>query len=146
MEEGVGSVSSRQMPALLRFDGAVDRDPDIERWLDARPQELGSIARTWFAELRRSGAHLQELMHDGCPTVCLDGAGIAYVGVFTRHVNLGFFQGASLPDPAGLLEGTGKYMRHVKLRPGEPCNSEALRALIEAAYSDMLSRLAQLER
>jgi hypothetical protein len=40
--------------------------------------------------------------------------------VFTAHVNVGFFRGAELSDPNGLLQGTGKFMRHVKLRPGAP--------------------------
>ena len=42
---------------------------------------------------------------------------------------------------AGLLEGTGKRMRHVKLRWGEPVNETALHALIVAAYRDMQARL-----
>jgi hypothetical protein len=110
--------------------------------LATRPKKLGEIASAWFAGLRSSGEFLQELMHDGCPTVCLEGAGVAYVGVFARHVNVGFFQGASLSDPAGLLEDTGKYMHHVKLRSGEPCNREALRALVEAAYREAVATLA----
>lgn len=60
-----------------------------------------------------------------------------YVNVFTSHVNVGFFQGATLPDPARLLGGNGKFMRHVKLTPKAAVNATALRRLIEAAYSDM---------
>ena len=50
-------------------------------------------------------------------------------------MNVGFFLGARLADPAGLLEGTGRYMRHVKLRPGAQVDEQALAALIRAAYS-----------
>jgi hypothetical protein len=57
-------------------------------------------------------------------------------------VNVGFFCGASLADPAGLLEGSGKRMRHVKLTPGREPNAAALRALIAAAYADIKKRLA----
>jgi hypothetical protein len=71
----------------------------------------------------------------------VDDAAFAYVGAFTSHVNVGFFQGASLKDPAGLLQGNGKRMRHVKLRGGEPVNETALHALILAAYGDMRLRL-----
>ncbi len=131
------------MTALLRFDGASRRDPAVERWLASRPGELGDIARTWFARIRACGAGVRELMHDGCPTACVGDAGLAYVNVYTRHVNVGFFQGASLPDPGGLLEGSGKYMRHVKLRPGVACDAVALRALITAAHRDMVSRVAK---
>jgi len=56
-------------------------------------------------------------------------------------VNVGFFQGAVLPDPGRLLQGTGKFMRHVKLRPGTDTNAGALRRLIDAAYSDIKARV-----
>ena len=65
----------------------------------------------------------------------MDEAAFGYVNAFTAHVNVGFFLGAHLEDPARLLEGTGKNMRHVKLRPGAAIDREALAALIEAAYS-----------
>ncbi len=53
--------------------------------------------------------------------------------------------GAELDDPAGLLEGTGKRMRHVKLRWGEAVNDTALNALIAAAYRDIRLRLRTSE-
>ena len=80
-------------------------------------------------------------MHDGCPTVCVEDAPFAYTNVFKAHVNVGFFHGAALPDPAGVLQGEGKYMRHVKLRPGAATNASALEALIAAAYLDIKARL-----
>lgn len=130
------------MSTLLRFDGSTPRDAAIDRWLDTRPAELGTIARTWFTHIRQCGADVRELMHDGCPTTCVEDAAFAYVNVFRAHVNLGFFRGHALPDPAGLLEGTGKFMRHVKVRPGEPLDETALRALITAAHSDIIVRTA----
>ena len=85
-------------------------------------------------------------MHDGCPTVCVQDAAFAYVNAFRSHVNVGFFHGASLADPEGLLEGVGKYMRHVKLKPGRTIDSFALEALITASYQDILTRLeAEME-
>ena len=68
-------------------------------------------------------------------------AAFAYVNVFRDHVNVGFFHGAFLPDPAGLLEGTGKRMRHVKLRPGVKLDGSALEALITASYTDIKARV-----
>jgi hypothetical protein len=59
---------------------------------------------------------------------------------------VGFFQGASLPDPAGLLEGTGKAMRHVKLRPGRDVDAAALEALVDAAHRDIVARLEGLQQ
>ena len=126
---------------LLRFNGAVERDPAIEAWMKEHPGGLGEIARHWFEAMRRCGDEVRELLHDGCPVACLGDAAFGYVNVFTSHVNVGFFQGAMLPDPARLLQGTGKFMRHVKLKPGTATNTVALRRLIEAAYSDIKARV-----
>lgn len=126
---------------LLRFDGAVERDPAIEAWMKQHSGELGAMARQWFAVMRDCGDEVRELLHDGCPTACLGDAPFGYVNVFTSHVNVGFFHGAALPDPARLLQGSGKFMRHVKLRPGTATNPAALSKLIEAAYADIKTRV-----
>jgi len=126
---------------LLRFNGAVERDPAIDRWMKERPGELGQIARRWFDVMRKCGDEVRELLHDGCPVACLGDAPFGYVNVFTSHANVGFFHGSALPDAARLLEGTGKFMRHVKLKPGTPTNAAALNTLIEKAYSDIKARV-----
>jgi hypothetical protein len=133
------------MPALLTFSGAVEKDPAIDRWIEAQPGELASIATDWFKVMRGCGTNVRELMHDGYPTVCVQDAPFAYVGAFRSHVNVGFFHGASLPDPKGLLEGGGKYMRHVKLKLGRTIDAPALEALIKASYQDILARLQAVE-
>src|SRR6476620_4991703 len=111
---------------LLRFDGAVERDAAIDAWMEAHAGQLGDIAKQWFEVMRKCGDEVRELIHDGCPVACLGDVPFGYVNVFRSHVNLGFFQGASLPDPARLLQGSGKYMRHVKLKPGMAVNHAAL--------------------
>lgn len=126
---------------LFRLDGAVERDSAIEAWLDGRHGELGAIARQWFQAMRECGDEVRELLHDGCPVACLGDAAFGYVNVFRAHVNVGFYHGNSLPDPVHLLEGTGKRMRHVKLRPGVAVNAAALQRLIEAAYRDIKARV-----
>ena len=126
---------------LFRLDGAVPRDPAVDEWLGAQVPDLGDIARGWFNRMRACGEDVVELMHDGYATACVEDAPFAYVGVFKAHVNVGFFLGAELDDPAGLLEGAGKRMRHVKCRPGALPDEVALQALIETAYADIKSRL-----
>jgi hypothetical protein len=126
---------------FLRFNGAVERDPAIDAWMKQHTGELGAIAKKWFEVMRKCGDEVRELLHDGCPVACLGDVPFGYVNVFTSHVNVGFFQGAALSDPARLLQGTGKYMRHVKLKPGTPTNAAALNTLIDAAYSDIKSRV-----
>jgi hypothetical protein len=126
---------------LLRFDGAVARDPAIDAWMKKHHGELGAIAQDWFEVMRRCGDEVREILHDGCPVACLGDAAFGYVNVFTSHVNVGFFHGAALPDPARLLQGAGKFMRHVKLRPGTAADAASLSRLIETAYSDIKARV-----
>ena len=129
------------MTQLLRFPSSVRRDPAIALWMHEHFGELGAIAQRWFEVMRDCGDDVRELLHDGHPTACVGDAGFAYVNAFTAHVNVGFFRGAEIPDPDGLLEGTGKFMRHVKLAPGMPTNAAALSRLIDAAYSDIKARV-----
>src|SRR5439155_6584732 len=88
---------------LLRFNGAVERDPAIDAWMKEHAGELGAIAHQWFEVMRKCGDEVRELLHDGCPVACLGDAPFGYVNVFSSHVNVGFFHGAALPDPARLL-------------------------------------------
>ena len=126
---------------LLRFPSAVRRDPAIRAWMTEHSGELGTIAERWFEVMRGCGDDVRELLHDGHPTACVGDAAFAYVNAFTRHVNVGFFRGAEIADPDGLLEGTGKFMRHVKLKPDRDVDASALRKLILTAYTDINGRL-----
>ena len=103
--------------------------------------ELGATAQRWFEVMRECGDDVRELLHDGHPTACVTNAAFAYVNAFNAHVNVGFFRGAELTDPDGLLEGTGKFMRHVKLRPEGEVDAAALSKLIDTAYADMKGRI-----
>ena len=126
---------------FLRLNGAVERDPAIDAWMKEHAGELRTIAHQWFEVMRKCGDEVQELLHDGCPVACFGDAPFGYVNAFTSHVNVGFFHGATLPDPSRLLQGTGKFMRHVKLRPATATNAAALSGLIVAAYSDIKERV-----
>ena len=126
----------------FRLPGGVKRDRAIDAWMKEQTGELGSIAQKWFHLMRATGDDVRELMHDGCPVACVEDAPFGYVNAFTAHVNVGFFHGATLPDPAGLLEGSGKYMRHVKLKPGVVRDAAGLGRLIDEAYSDIKARLS----
>lgn len=117
----------------------------MDAWFGAPDHELRRLAEPWFERLRRCGDDVRELLHDGHPTACVGDAAFAYTDAFTAHVNLGFFHGADLPDPGGLLQGSGRRMRHVKLRWGEAVDTAAVEALIAAAYRDVRRRL-QAER
>ena len=142
MRRGARPTANNLPPAsdLFRFPGAMRRDPAVEAWF-ARAEPLRGFALPWFERMRGCGADVRELIHDGCPTACVDDAAFAYVGAFASHVNVGFFQGTELADPYALLEGTGKYMRHVKIRPGTAVDEAPLTQLIIDAYADVRRRL-----
>ena len=125
----------------MRFPSSVKRDPAIGVWMREHSGELGAIAQRWFEAMRGCGDDVRELLHDGQPTACVGDAAFGYVNAFTAHVNVGFFRGAEIADPAGLLEGTGRFMRHVKLRPARDVDGAALAKLIQSAYIDMKRRL-----
>lgn len=129
------------IPEIFRLSVGRKRDPAVELWLNDDPVELRSIARKWFVQMRQCGDDVRELMHDGCPVACVEDAPFAYVNSFKSHVNVGFFYGAMLEDPAGLLEGSGKRMRHVKVNPGRELDAAALGDLIATAYVDIRARL-----
>jgi Uncharacterized conserved protein len=129
------------MNRLFELPAARARDPAIDAWWLAHPGELGAIARRWFDVMRGCGDDVRELLHDRQPTACVGVAAFGYVDVFTRHVDIGFYRGAEIADPARLLRGTGRYMRHVKLGPGRHVADDALAQLIATAYADMKKRL-----
>jgi hypothetical protein len=133
------------MSRLMLFPSAVRRDPEIAAWMNARPDQLGAIAAHWFEVMRACGDDVRELLHDGYPTACVGEAAFCYVNAFRAHVNVGFFLGAEMTDPAGLMKGSGKFMRHVKLRPGEPVDDAALKNLITESYVGMRA-LTRAER
>ncbi len=131
------------MDDILRFPTAVRHDGAIDAWLRAQRDDLRTLAEPWFARMRRCGDDVRELMHDGCPTACVDDGAFAYVAAYRDHVNVGFFFGALLHDPAKLLVGTGKRGRHVKLWPGRDVDEAALAALVDTAYADLRARLGK---
>ena len=142
------------MEALIRYTGVSKHQPAIDVWLGQQEPALGALAREWFGRMRACGDNVFEVLHDRYPRrttprpsvggaiACVGDAPFAYVNVFRDHVTVGFYQGASLPDPVGLLQGSARFMRHVKLQPGREVNAAALQALIEAAYADIKARLA----
>lgn len=127
---------------LLRYDGATRRDAAVDAWFERPAPALAALALRWFDEMRGCGDDVRELLHDGHPTACIGDAGFGEVNAFRDHVNVAFFRAVDLPDPAGLLEGTGRFMRHVKLFPDRVIDEAALRALVLAAYRDMRARVA----
>lgn len=129
------------MEKILYFSESDFDDLDFDIWLEGKAEALQHIAQHWFEAIKNCGPDVQAIFHDGHPIGCIENAPFAYVNAFTAHVNLGFFYGAFLPDEHGLLEGSGKRMRHVKLRPGQLPDAKALEELLTLAYADIKERL-----
>ncbi len=127
---------------LFTLEGAQPHDPAVAQWFSRPPAGLRDIAHRWFDQMRTAGPDVHELLHDGHPTACVANVALGYVNAFTTHVNVGFYFGSVLPDPTGLLEGTGRFMRHVKVVPGRFTGDQALQALVRAAYADLEARLS----
>jgi hypothetical protein len=112
--------------------------PGTAAVLDGCPPEVRPLAHAVFAELR-------ERFPDAVVTADASsiglGTGPGYKHlVFTilpasKHVTLGFAGGATLPDPAGLLEGAGKVHRHVKIRTEADLRRPELAELCTAALA-----------
>lgn len=130
--------------ALFTLKTAPGQDPAIDDWLFHQPDALRAIARELIETIRALAPDARETMHDGFPTWCLEDAAFVYVAAFRAHVNLGFFHGADLPDPGRRLTGSGKRMRHVKLKTLEDVAATGAAALIREARDDMRRRLAEL--
>lgn len=71
---------------------------------------------------------------------------ILYIMVFETYLNLGFFFGGFLLDPEGLLVGSGKRMRHIKIRSLQQCENLAIASLLAQAWADGLQRVEQLHQ
>jgi len=131
-----------QSVRLFALDGGLRRHPDVEEWFARQPSTLCLLAKRWFEQWRSCGPDVVELLHDGQPTACVGGIALGYVAVYRAHVNIGFFLGATLEDPAGLLRGTGRFMRHVQIQPDKQQHEPQLKQLISSAYKDLKARLS----
>jgi len=60
----------------------------------------------------------------------------AYIAPQTNYVNLGFYHGVALNDPAGLLEGAGKRLRHIKIKSISDANRKEIVSLLKVALSE----------
>ncbi len=130
------------MPRLFTLDDVRPHHPEVRHWLASHPGPLGAIAAHWFEVFRASGNDVCEVLHDGQPTACVGGAAFGYVALYQAHVNVGFFDGAVLPDPHRLLRGNGRFMRHVSVAPGDNLDEAALVELVHASYAAISAALA----
>ena len=126
-----------------RYRGTLRHDPAIDAYVQSVKSELGAIVARLVALVRSSVPGHDELRVHGMPQFCIGGEPFCYVVGYAKHVNLGFCEGAGLPDPDGLLEGTGKAMRHIKIRPGAEFPGRTLSRMVREAAKRVRVRQAE---
>ncbi len=137
------SAAAEAVPARrYRYRGTVRRDPAIDAYVRSDRGALGDIVARLVAMVRSAVPGHDELAVHGSPHFCIDGEPFCYVVGYKKHVNLGFCDGTRIADPDGLLEGAGKTMRHVKLRPGSTVPGAALSRMIRESARLIRARQA----
>ena len=104
----------------------------VDSYIAALPPPQKAMASTLRQIIRKAAPALVETIKWGTP--CYGGAGnVCSIMAFASHVNLAFFRGAELNDQDGLLEGTGKGMRHITIRSSKDVRRAAITALVKQA-------------
>ena len=103
---------------------------DVDEYAAKQKPEFRGIVEVLRDLVKKAVPDLSEQIKWGQP--CYIGKeNVCYIAAMTSWVNLGFFRGAELKDPKGLLEGSGKGMRHIKVHKVENIDSDAITALIK---------------
>lgn len=113
---------------------------DFESLLTTNAPEAQDLARKLRELVRRILPVAGEKIHPGWGVADFyhgepKGRGFLSIGPQKKYVNLYFMDGVDLPDPAGLLTGAGKRLRHVKIKTMDDLKNPALARLIKAAAS-----------
>jgi hypothetical protein len=109
-----------------------EADPKVDAWMEAAPAAHRDLLVAARALIGAALPDAREAIKWGYPTWVGNGNIVALVP-YADHVNLQFHQGAHLADPAGLLEGTGKGLRHVKVRHARDLKGPRLAAILRSA-------------
>ncbi len=109
-------------------------DPQVGRILDRMDPALAPIARLVRHIVRREAPERRETVKWGMPGYA-GRKNVCYIAAYSAHVNLGFYRGVELADPDHLLEGSGKSLRHVKIRSSQEASTPAIGRLLRAAVS-----------
>jgi hypothetical protein len=120
----------------------MEAQAQLDRFIDRYAPEVAADAREALAFMRARLPSATQLVYDNYNALVVGfGAGarasdiIFSIALYPRYVTLFFARGVELSDPDGLLEGEGKGVRHVKLRPVSRIESPGVGALIDAAVA-----------
>lgn len=107
-------------------------DPAVESYVESAESDIRPILDSLLALVRETLPDAEESVKWGRPVFTLE-RDVCYVAKARAHDSLGFYEGAEIDDPRGLLQGSGKKLRHVKVEVGAPVPEDELRKLLEGA-------------
>ena len=108
----------------------IQSGESIEEWIARAPDELGPVLRKLREAILDLPAHLEERIKWSAPCYGIDNANAFNLDWHANHATLQLWVGAYLPDPAGIVEGTGKNLRHVKIKSADFENWDAVEQLM----------------
>lgn len=111
---------------------ARKRTQGVDAYVKELPKEQQPIVEGLRAFIFANAPHLTEKLKWGNPTY-IGRSNVCWIISYRDHVDFGFFRGTELPDPKGILEGTGKGLRHVKIYRRDDIPEKLLRSLLVAA-------------
>ena len=104
----------------------------VDAWFQAQPEQQSELLSLLRRLVKSVDGGFSEELKWGRPCYALDRM-VCYLHTTKSHVNLGFEQGARMTDPQGLLQGTGKSMRHIKFTSADDVDVTAVQAMIREA-------------
>lgn len=120
--------------ASMSSERKIQPGESVDDWIDRQPDLQRALLRDLRALVRDHAPHLSERVKWSAPWY--EGSdNVAYLATHERYATFGICHGAALEDPDGLLEGTGKAMRHVKVRALDNGRRDQLRALLDRAVA-----------
>jgi hypothetical protein len=115
-------------------------DAQLRALIDQRPPSIAELTKAVLGKMRRQLPGSAELVYDKKNSLVIgfcseDRASnvINSIATYTKWINLYFFEGDSLPDPEGLLQGTGTMVRSIRVTDASQLDRPAVKALIGAA-------------
>ncbi|OZU90592.1 hypothetical protein CIL03_05485 [Virgibacillus indicus] len=109
-----------------------NKSQKVDQYVETLPENIREITTNLRGIIFVASDNIMEEMKWGMPSYNKSG-NVCYLQPSKKHVNLGFYSGASLNDKDNLLEGTGKKMRHIRIKKLEEIQSEKFKALIQEA-------------
>jgi hypothetical protein len=124
---------------------------DLKKFLRPYDREVQKLALSLRALLLSEMAPCYENIYDAYSAVAIGygtsdklGDGIFHLAVYSKHVNLGFNDGATLADPEGILQGNGNRIRHITIKSESDLARPEIRAYIRRAKKEALAEARKL--